>query len=555
MRTPPFRAAALAALALVATACGSSGGSSSSVTVTPATAALAPGATQAFSATSTSGAASFTWSVAESGGGTVTAAGLYTAPARSGTYHVVATSTADPSQSGQATVTVSPAPACTPNVPQPSALPAAQVISLGVHTVGEVVTFTVPPGTGGLSILQQGAEPLQAMTYTYQGATDDNTVVPLTVKVNGTTFYDDGYWPCAAGTTCDPSTWGGPNGLGSIYYAGASAWTGTMTVPNTSQALSYVAQNGGVPAGTWAVTVNDRVTECRGTPQCVVGSPGVTYPDARYDLKVLLRPGTVGATGTMDVRFYLVTDQITLAQAQAPGSPSQRMADTFRSVMAAAGITVGTLDFADAPAAVKARYASGVNADSSLPCTDIAAILSLAGPGNRMNLFLVNSLVSSQGPAGTTVVGVDGTIPGPSSVGGTLASGALVSAANLTSGCSGAVNFRTCGPDKTAYIAAHETGHFLGLYHVTESTGTLFDPVSDTATCACSTCRPASAPLQCYGNGVSISNAYAMTGANCTASTGCGGGDNLMFWVLSTASTGVLSAQQASILRANALVQ
>jgi hypothetical protein len=222
--------------------------------------------------------------------------------------------------------------------------------------------------------------------------------------------------------------------------------------------------------------------------------------------------------------------------------------------MASAGITVGTLDFADVPAAVKARYSS-VNADSSLPCTDIASILSLAEPGNRMNLFLVNSLVSSEGPAGTTVVGVDGTIPGPSSVGGTLASGALVSAANLSSGCSGAVNFRTCGPDKTAYIAAHELGHFVGLYHVTESTGTLFDPVSDTATSACSACRPSSAPLQCYGSGASISSSYAMTGANCTVSASCGGGDNLMFWVLSTASTGVLSAQQASIIRANALVQ
>jgi hypothetical protein len=167
----------------------------------------------------------------------------------------------------------------------------------------------------------------------------------------------------------------------------------------------------------------------------------------------------------------------------------------------------------------------------------------------------VNSLLSGQGPAGTTVVGVDGTIPGPSSVGGTVASGALVSAANLTSGCTGAVSFRTCGPDRTAYVAAHEAGHFLGLYHVTESVGTLFDPVTDTATCACSACRPATATQQCYGPGVSASSAYAVLGTDCTKSATCGGGDNLMFWVLSAQSTGALTAHQGSIMRANPLVR
>ncbi len=48
---------------------------------------------------------SVTWSVLEAGGGSVTN-GIYTAPRTSGTYHVVATSAADPTKSVQATVTV-----------------------------------------------------------------------------------------------------------------------------------------------------------------------------------------------------------------------------------------------------------------------------------------------------------------------------------------------------------------------------------------------------------------------------------------------------------------
>lgn len=48
-----------------------------------------------------------TWSILEgAAGGTVTTAGVYTAPTAGGTYHVVATSVADPTKSAVATVTV-----------------------------------------------------------------------------------------------------------------------------------------------------------------------------------------------------------------------------------------------------------------------------------------------------------------------------------------------------------------------------------------------------------------------------------------------------------------
>jgi hypothetical protein len=198
-----------------------------------------------------------------------------------------------------------------------------------------------------------------------------------------------------------------------------------------------------------------------------------------------------------------------------------------------------------------------VDADDRSPCGEIATILSMAGPGNAMNLFLVNSLVSAE-QSGTTIVGIDGTIPGPASVGGTVASGALVSVADLrgggTAACTGSMNLQGCGADRTAYIAAHESGHALGLYHDTEWTGTTFDPVKDTPTCDCKVC--ALDKTNCYA-GTQTPTTYQMSNADCSTypATACGGGENLMFWLFSaTQSTGALSAQQSSIARANPLV-
>src|SRR2546425_6374002 len=77
------------------------------VTVAPATVTLAPGGTQTFTAT-VKGLVNtnVTWTVQEVGGGSVSNAGFYNAPQATGSYHVVATSVADATFSGSATITV-----------------------------------------------------------------------------------------------------------------------------------------------------------------------------------------------------------------------------------------------------------------------------------------------------------------------------------------------------------------------------------------------------------------------------------------------------------------
>lgn len=78
------------------------------VTLTPETSSVNQGGTVFFTASvANSDDSAVTWSVQEgSAGGAVDATGQYTAPFKAGTYHVVATSVADPSKSATGAITV-----------------------------------------------------------------------------------------------------------------------------------------------------------------------------------------------------------------------------------------------------------------------------------------------------------------------------------------------------------------------------------------------------------------------------------------------------------------
>jgi len=72
--------------------------------VRPSAVQLAPNNAQQF--TLSPSTVQVTWSVAEANGGSISQAGLYTAPGYSGVFHVVATSTTNTAASAQALVTV-----------------------------------------------------------------------------------------------------------------------------------------------------------------------------------------------------------------------------------------------------------------------------------------------------------------------------------------------------------------------------------------------------------------------------------------------------------------
>lgn len=155
-----MRAWALLAAVLLLSACGGGGGSGGEeggavrVSVAPEDVALATGATRQFRCTVTGARDErCTWRVAQAAGGSITAAGLYTAPGAAGTFHVVATSVADATRHATATVRVSAAAVRQPWVTGyyagwywPSSSPADVDMAAMTH----FVFGRVAPGSGTL---------------------------------------------------------------------------------------------------------------------------------------------------------------------------------------------------------------------------------------------------------------------------------------------------------------------------------------------------------------------------------------------------------------------
>jgi len=124
-----------------------------SVSVYPATSTTTVHGSIPFQSTVTgSGDTAVTWSVEEAGGGTITSLGAYTAPANPGIFHVRATSIADPTSFGRATVTVT--------------------------SVGVIVTAQ-PETTDGLTNLNCAASGAGPFTYAWHGYRDDGDTTGL----------------------------------------------------------------------------------------------------------------------------------------------------------------------------------------------------------------------------------------------------------------------------------------------------------------------------------------------------------------------------------------
>lgn len=413
-------------------------------------------------------------------------------------------------------------------------LPSGWVQNLGTQTVGTQQAFNVPSGTQSISIVSQAVSTSDNIGLSSQpDGGFGNVVVPDQVHgPSGALFYDD-----VANPPTDPTT-------ASAWFLSYSVSTGAFTMPNTTPMLN-VAASGGMPSGTWHFNVNDYSHECATVPSLGCGGNN----NGRYNVQVVTKPGPASATGTMDIGVYVATHSLDAGSAVSDPSV-RRLVTTFNDIYAQAGICLGTVSIYELPSWAKDRYATGIASSSIGPCDPLDQMLTLSQPGNTVNLFLVDDI--SGGQSGTHVVGLDGEIPAPSGFGGSNHSGAAVSIADLKAGaCGSSHDFVSCGADFTAYIAAHESGHWLGLYHTTEHDGHLADPLVDTGACPCHSC--ASNTNTCYD--VMPSSPHLMTTAECEVGTvSCAGGENLMFWVASNSSVGLLTPEQGAVMRANVAV-
>jgi len=163
------------------------------VDVVPGAVEVAPGAAVGFAATVTGTAnTSVLWGVQELLGGTIDASGLYTAPASAGTFHVTATSNADPSKQAGAVVTVTAPPPITLTVaPTSGAVDACQTFQFTATVTGTAdtaVTWTVQEGAAGGSISTGGLYTAPAGPGTYHvvaaRTADPSKTVVVTVAVS-----------------------------------------------------------------------------------------------------------------------------------------------------------------------------------------------------------------------------------------------------------------------------------------------------------------------------------------------------------------------------------
>jgi len=206
------------------------------VTVGPATTTLSASQTQQFSATVTNATdRSVTWSLNPTGTGTITSAGLYTAPATifdNTTVIVTATSNADPSKSASGTLTL--------RISAISVTP--QTVSLNISQTQQFtstatnVTWTVTPAVGtisssGLYTAPASIASQQTVTVTATSVADSTKMASATVTLNPVTVSV------------------APTSVTTLYVGQSQTFTATVT--NTSNTGVTWSVN---PAGAGTIT-------------------------------------------------------------------------------------------------------------------------------------------------------------------------------------------------------------------------------------------------------------------------------------------------------------
>jgi len=272
------------------------------VTISPTSATVVAGATRQFTASVTGSTnTAVTWSIQEgAAGGAVSAAGLYTAPAAAGTYHVVSRSQADTSKTASATVTVTAAPVAVAITISPTSatLVAGATRQFTASVTGSTntaVTWTIQEGAAGGAVSAAGlyTAPAAAGTYhvvsrsqadTSKTATATVTVtaapvaVAITISPTATTLAVSGtqqFTATVTGTTNTAVQWLVQQGSA----GGAIDATGRYTAPSTTGAFQVVARSQAdtTKTATAAVTVSAGGTYVLAPDRATAWKPGVTY--------------------------------------------------------------------------------------------------------------------------------------------------------------------------------------------------------------------------------------------------------------------------------------
>lgn len=219
------------------------------------------------------------------------------------------------------------------------------------------------------------------------------------------------------------------------------------------------------------------------------------------------------SNGTLPVVLWF-TQQGRISAASAPNDAKlQEALAKLQAIFASAGVQLGPFYYGDVTGTL-GQGAAVIDNDAEL-----AELFAYANGADKqgLNFFFIEQFAGDGG--GYVTLGQSGGIPGPPSLPGLPHAGVAVAVAYLD--------------DDVATFAqtmAHEAGHYLGLFHTSESDGKSFDPLLDTAPC----------PAQRDSNADGYVSAQECSGA---------GADNLMFWLAGGSQTQISGDQRYVLLR------
>jgi hypothetical protein len=324
----------LLVLLVVVSGCGGGGANPIGISISPFAASLNQGETRSFTAS-----VPVNWAVQEgAAGGSITNTGVYTAPNKSGIFHVIATSQADTSKSAMAQVNIAAVAISLTNTAATIDVGNQfQLIANVTGTVNVAVSWAIQEGTSGGTITSSGVYTAPGVDGTFhviatsqadssQKATATVTVASLVVLVSpssdvlgplgvrdfiatvNTSLNANVAWSVQEGAAGGAIAAGGqytaPNQTGSFHVVATSAQDPTRSASSTVHAVSSGFRPAGSMrdgrAGQTATLLKTGKLLVAGGDSCV---NSFYYENCPLDSSELYDPtaGTFSSTGALSV--------------------------------------------------------------------------------------------------------------------------------------------------------------------------------------------------------------------------------------------------------------